>query len=229
MEIVNNRPCIISCGIGNWYPAGIDRLKTNLLFHGYAGDMLLYKDYPPGCPEHSGPGQYNFKVYAFEEAFKQGYKIVIWVDASFWAVRNPMPLLDYVNEHGIYSFKSGYSLAETATDALCEYANVNRNDLTIVSEFATGLVGINIENPRGIEFFMQWKKYMEDGMFGGHRFHDPADSRSPLFKFSRQDQSAASMILHKMGITTAGEDQDFQAYYGTNYSESQLIFFIQGI
>jgi hypothetical protein len=55
-----------------------------------------------------------------------GYKVVVWADASFWCVRQPMPLFDYVNDNGLYFFKSGYSLAETATDKLLEYAGVKK-------------------------------------------------------------------------------------------------------
>ena len=94
---------------------------------------------------------------------------------------------------------------------------------------ATGLVGINIDNPLGKHFFEQWFQYMKDGMFGGNRVHDLNDSQHPIFKFSREDQSAASMILYKMGVKTAGEDQDFQAYKGTGYNENKILFFIGGL
>jgi hypothetical protein len=229
MDLTSNKACIISVGVGGHYPVGIKRLERSLLFNGWAGEWILKTEYPEGCPKHEGDGQYNFKVYAFEEAFKLNYETVIWCDSSLYAVSNPMPLFDYVNEHGLYFFKSGYSLAETATDRLCNYAGVDRESLVNVSEFATGLIGINIANPNGKTFFTEWKRYMEDGLFGGNRAHDEADSAHPLFRFSRQDQSAASMVLHKMGIKTAGEGMDFQAYKSTNYNPERIIFFIEGI
>lgn len=226
-----HKPIIISCGIGGHYSAGIDRLERSLYYEGWAGDMRFWRnEYPSGhCPPHGGEGQYNFKPYAFENVFDDGYKVACWMDASFYCVRNPMPLFDYVNEHGLYFFKSGYSLAETATDRLCNYAEVTRDELVNVSEFATGLIGINIDNPKGKEFLQMWKRYMLDGMFGGDRFHNLEDSPDPRFKFSRQDQSAASMILHKMGITTCGEDRNFQAYKDTGHDPQNVLFFIGGL
>jgi hypothetical protein len=231
MDLTNNKkPILISAGIGGHYSAGIDRLERSLYYEGFAGDMRFWRNnYPDSCPEHNGDGQYNFKPFCFREVFNEQYKVACWADASFFCVRNPMPLFDYVNEHGLYLFKSGYSLAETATDRLLNYAGVVREELTDVSEFATGLVGINIDNPKGKEFFNLWEQYREAGMFGGNRVHDLNDSYHPLFKFSRQDQSAASMILYKMGITTAGEDMDFQAYKGTNHNPDKVLFFIGGI
>lgn len=225
-----HKPILISCGIGGHYVAGIDRLERSLYYEGWGGDMRFWRnEYPFGCRPHGGDGQYNFKVHCFDEAFLAGKKVAVWADASFWCVKNPMPLFDYVNEHGLYFFKSGYSLAETATDRLCDYAGVTREELIGVSEFATGLVGINIDNPKGSEFMTNWRKYMEDGMFGGNRVRDENDSKHPVFKFSRQDQSAASMILYKMGITTCGEDRDYQAYKDTGYNPEKILFFIGGL
>lgn len=231
MDLTNSKkPAIISAGIGGHYVAGIDRLERSLYYEGWAGDMRFWRnEYPFGCPPHIGDGQYNFKPYCFNEMFLNGYKVVCWMDASFWCVTNPMPLFDYVNEYGIYFFKSGYSLAETATDRLLNYAGVTRDELVNVSEFATGLVGINIDNPKGRGFFENWHQYMQDGMFGGNRTHDINDSADSRFKFSRQDQSAASMILYKMGITTAGEDRDYQAYKGTGHNPDKVLFFIGGL
>jgi len=155
--------------------------------------------------------------------------VVCWMDASFFCVKNPMPLFDYVNEHGLYFFKSGYSLAETATDRLLATAGVSREELYDVPEFATGLVGINIDNPKGKEFFQRWDDYREAGLFGGNRVHDLLDSQHPKFRFSRQDQSAASMILHQMGIKTCGENEDFQAYKNTGHNPEKVLFFIGGL
>jgi len=229
MEL-STKPLIISAGIGGWYAKGIDRLERSLIYHGYPGDFLFWRDqYPPNCPPHN-ENPYAFKPYAFAEAFRRGYKVVLWLDASFWAINNPMPVFDYIQEHGLYLFKSGYSLAQTAPDRLLEYAGVGeREDLKDVPEFATGAVGINIDNPQGKMFFDYWDLMCADDMFKGHRVHNEEDSKHPLFLHARQDQSAASMVLHEMDIRSAGEEEDFVAYYQTPYNALKCIFFINGI
>ena len=226
MELIN-KPCIISCGIGQGYRAGVDRLEQSLQYHGWLGATMFWRDYPEGCPRHEGEGQYNFKLFCFREAFKAGHKIVLWCDASLYCIKDPMPIMDYVNERGLYFFKSGYPLSATATDRLISYARENRIGLVDVPEFATGCVGINIDNPDGKFFFQGWSLYMDNGLFGGSRTHDAIDSADPLFRFSRQDQSAASMALRKMGIKTAGEDKNWCSYYPTETKDT--IFFIKGI
>lgn len=230
MDLTNKKACIISCGVAQGhYHVGIDRLERSLNFVGWAGETILRKEYPPNSPEHGGDNQYNFKVWAFQEAFDKGFEVVLWCDSSLYAVENPMPIFDYINVHGIYCFKSGYSLAETATDKLLNYAGYSREQMMDVSEFATGCLGINISNPKGKEFFQRWKDAMQAGMFGGSRVHDLSDSQHPYFKFSRQDQSNSSMVLYQMGITTCGETEDFVAYKDTGYNASKIIFFVGGI
>lgn len=227
MDLTQNKPIIISCGIGGHYPAGIDRLQRSLIFNGWAGDLLMLKDYPVNSPSHQ-ENPYAFKPYLFNHVFNLGYKVALWLDSSFWAVRNPMPMLDFINDNGLYFFKSGYPLSATATDYLLSVSDEVRENLIDVPEFATGAIGINIENPNGKEFFSRWFNYCDIGAFRGNRSHDENDSKHHLFKFSRQDQSAASMVLHKMGIRNI-DAPEWVAYYGTNYSESDLMFFIGGI
>jgi len=227
MDLINSKPLIISAGIGGWYPAGIDRLERSVIFNGYGGDLMLLKDYPEGCPSHSD-NPYAFKPYLFKKAFDIGYKVVMWVDVSFWATRNPIPMFDFINDNGLYFFKSGYPLSATATDRLLQATGELRESLVDVPEFATGCVGINIDNPKGKEFFDLWWEYCQNGLFIGNRVHSIADSSHPLFQFSRQDQSAASMALHKMGITHI-DAPEWVSYYGTGYNEKDLIWFIGGL
>jgi hypothetical protein len=78
MDFTGTKPIIISCGVGSWYKAGVDRLHTTLLYNGFAGDLLLYKNaYPPNCPSHE-ESPYSFKIYAFREAIKLGYRQILW-------------------------------------------------------------------------------------------------------------------------------------------------------
>lgn len=229
MELSNGKPLIICAGKNGHYSAGIDRLEKTLYYHGYAGDMKFWRnEFPDGCPENIGDGQYNFKIHCFKDAFLNGYKVVLWVDSSFWAVKNPMPIFDYINENGLFFFKTGCSLAQTATDKLLNYSKLIREDLIDVPEFAGGIIGINYDNPNGRMYFDSMCEYMDAGMFGGSRSHDINDSPHPLFRFSRHDQSASSTILHKMGIVSMGEEKNWVEYKGEKNSES-VIFFIGGI
>lgn len=90
MDLTQNKPIIISAGIGGHYVAGIDRLERSLYYEGWAGDMKFWRnEYPFGCPEHAGDGQYNFKPFCFRDVFEHGRKVCVWADASFFVYATP--------------------------------------------------------------------------------------------------------------------------------------------
>jgi hypothetical protein len=227
MDLTLNKPCIISAGIGGWYAAGIDRMERSLIFHGYGGDMLFWRnEYPPDCPPHD-INPYAFKIYAFREAFRRGYKIVMWLDCSFWAVRNPMPILDIVNDKGVFAFRSGYNCAQTCTDLLLNEAGYTRDEAEQLPEIATGIVGINISNPDGKKVFDLWSEYCDKGLFVNDRNYNSNESTDPRYVHGRQDQSAFSMAVHKAGVKF--DYQDYVSYYGTGYNPDKLTFWIGGL
>jgi len=230
MDLTGIKPVIISCGVGGWYAAGIDRMERSLIYHGYGGDMLFWRDeYPEGCPPHN-ENPYAFKIYAFREAFKRGYKIVVWLDCSFWAIKNPMPILDIINEHGLFAFRSGYNCAETCPDNLLYDVGITRDVAEQIPETATGIVGINIDNPNGKKVFEYWEDFCNRGLFINSRFHNPNESADPRFKFGRQDQSAFSMALYKAGVEF--NYVDYVSYYDHSNplkNSDKAFFYIGGL
>jgi hypothetical protein len=227
MDLTNSKPCIISCGVDGWYKAGVERLERSLIFNGYAGDMLLWKDdYPPHSPSHA-ENPYAFKIYAFEEAIRRNGKIICWLDASFWAIKNPMLIMDIIVDRGVFAFRSGYNCAQTCPDNLLSVAGISRDEAEQIPETATGIVGLNIDNPDGKAVFETWKEYCKAGLFKNSRTHNSLESADPRYLHGRQDQSAFSMALYKNNVNFLY--QDYVAYYNTNYNPEKCYFFIGGL
>jgi len=210
MDKIGNT-CIISVGVGGWYAQGVSRLEKSLIFHGYAGQVLTWKDeYPEGCPTHE-ENPYALKIFAFNEAFKRGYKCVMWVDASFWAIKNPHHIFDIINENGVFAFRNGYNCANTCTDNLLNYAGFSRDKAEHLPEIAGGMIGINIDNPDGKKVFKEWSKMCEMGLFKNSRAHNSDESQDPRYLHGRQDQSALSMAIHMNKIEFCYEN--YVSYY----------------
>ena len=230
MDLTGTKPLIINCGIHGWYAAGSERLERSLNFNGYSGEARYWRDELPfNCQPHS-ENPYAFKIAAFREAFASGYKIVMWLDCSFWAIQNPMPIFDIINEHGVFAFRSGYNCAQTVTDRLLADVGITRDEAELIPETATGIVGLNIDNPKGQAVFNHWADFCDRGLFVNSRVHNPAESSDPRFLFGRQDQSAFSMALYKANVSFLYED--YVAYYnGGNpgMDAKKCIFFIGGI
>lgn len=227
MELTKAKICIINAGIGNWYATGTRRLKRSLNEVGFAGDILCWEDmYPPNSDSHENV-PYYFKIAAFEWALYRGYTHVLWCDSSFWAIKDPMPIFDIINDQGYYMFSTGYNMAETINDHALATLNINRNDVEPFTEWATGCIGINFENPIGRNLYKLWKDYMDMGLSIGSRNHDN-QSFDPRFKFHRQDQSCWSLACYQLKVINE-KGLDYVAYYGTGYDPEKCIFFIRGI
>lgn len=230
MDMTGIKPVIISCGVGGWYAAGIDRMERSLIHHGYAGDFLLYRnEYPPNCPTHE-ENPYAFKIAAFREAYRRGYRIIKWLDCSFWAIKNPMLIFDIINEHGIFAFRSGYNLAQTAPDNLLAEIGITRDEAEHIPETASGIVGLNLDNPDGLKVFEYWAELCDNGFFKNSRTHNPNESSDPRFLFGRQDQSALNAAMYKAGVNFLYED--YVAYYNEGkpgYNPDKCYYFIGGL
>lgn len=221
------KSCIVSVGNGGWYKKGIDRLEKSLNYVGYSGNTLFYRDeLPIDSPNHI-ENPYAFKLYAIDEAINKGYTHILWLDASFWAVRNPAEMFDYINERGWHLFRTGYNLAQSCNDRILEYAGINRDKAETITEWATGCIGLNFENQQTVDLYNRWKQYMNDGMFRGSRLHDNQSS-DQRFLFHRQDQSGFSCAVFEKGITMPN-NPEFVAYYGTPHNTERIIFFIRGL
>jgi len=229
MDLTGNKAVIISAGVNGWYPAGVRRLVRTLNFEGWGGSILTWEDYPPNCPKHDDI-PYYIKIAAFEEAIKQGYTHILWVDSSFWAIKNPMPIFDLISDKGVVGFRTGYNMAETSSDAALNHFGFTRDEAELLPEIASGLCGIRTDNPDGKKVYELWKESMDLGLSRNNRVHDINDSPDPRMKFARQDQTLWALSIHKCGLNI--DDMDFVAYYNgdkTGYNKEKCIFYIGGI
>lgn len=222
-----NKAVIINCGISHWYGIGSRRLEKSLNFVGWAGQTLIWADeYPPNSYKHEDY-PYYMKIAAFEEAIKQGFTHILWCDSSMWAVSNPVKMFDIISEQGYYFFSSGYNLAQSVNDTALAAVGLDRDNAEQVNEWASGLVGIRIDNPDGKKLYERWKELMDAGLSKGSRLHDNQSS-DKRFLFHRQDQSCLSLAAWQLGLSNT-KGLDMVSYKNTGYNPEQIIFFIESL
>jgi hypothetical protein len=216
------KACIINAAIGSWYPQGQRRLKESLIFHGFNWDILTWLDWPRNGFDKSC--NYNVKASAFEEAIIRGYTHILWLDCSVWSVKDPNPIFDIINETGYYFWSNCYNCAQECSDKCLEYFGVDRDLAEQWPIASTSMFGVNITNPIGKQFIDEFIQSAKDAVFSGSRFHDNQSS-DKRFLHHRQDQSAASIILNRLGckIHEAGE---YSAYYEPNKPQSETAIFL---
>lgn len=219
----SNKACIINVALGAWYPQGQKRLVNSLNLHGWNWDVLTWTDWPNDNYDKSCP--YNAKASAFEEAINKGYTHILWLDCSVWAVTDPNPIMDIINNEGYYIGQSGYNCAQTCSDKCLEYFEVTRDEAEEMKDCHSGVMGVYTSNPTGKEFIEKFIQAGKDGAFMGSRLHDN-QSQDPRFLFHRQDQSCASILSSKLGmkLSVFGE---MVAYYPEKIEN--VIFALRGM
>lgn len=210
---------ILNVGVGNWYPRGTERLVRSLNYHGWEHDIMTFNRWPNLYFEQSSP--YHLKASGFIEAINAGYKKIIWMDCSAWALKTPLPILNVLNEQGYYFQKSGYNCAQTCNDFSLKYFGIDRDTAEGYADTSTGVFGVNLDNPQAKEFIERWLQSCRDGVFLGSRLHDN-QSTDPRFLFHRQDQSAASLIINKMQLNQHNFGE-YVSYYSPDMPESVCV------
>jgi len=195
--------CIINVIIGNKtekqqsYAAKQGRLRNSVEKH-FDGKFLSWTGFPND--NYNKENAYNVKAAAFEEAIRQGYTQILWLDAPMVALQDVNPLFDHIEKDGYIAVKNtSWNCAQTVSDACLEYFKVSRDDAEKIPEIATSIIGVDVKHPNGKKLIKTFIQACKDGAAAGSRFHDN-QSQDPRFKFHRQDQSVFSLSAHKHGL-----------------------------
>ncbi len=195
---------IINSAVGEWWTHGQDRLRKSLIDVGYDGDVMFFKNEQING-FYNPDNVYTTKAAALHEAIQYGYKYILWVDCSFWAIKNPKGVFDKIKkEHG-YFLKSGYNCAQTTNDKAAKLSGYTHDELELLPELWSCMFGFDMTFGPSRILANQFLAYMVQGAAEGDREHNAAECSDPRFMFSRQDQTALSLAFHTCGWKTLNE------------------------
>jgi hypothetical protein len=217
--------CIVNAYIGStgWYQKGAARLKSSVYKHG-AIDLVQYHNHPindiydPEC-------HYTIKAAALKSAVDEGYRSLLWADCSMICQQSTDPIFELIEKDGIYCETNGFNAAQECSDKCLNYYGISRDEAENIPMCSSGLIGFDIHLEIGISFYEMFIQAAIDGIFSGSRQHDN-QSQDHRFMHHRQDQSAASIILYKLGYKPH-ELGKYLAY--SNGVTDNTIFVCQGM
>jgi hypothetical protein len=219
--------CIVTCGLGQWYPRGMDRARESFAEHGWHGGVLHFRDvYPPGSPPFETYG-YAFKPYALFEAARLGYRYLLWLDASIWAVRPLEPVFEKIAEDGHLLFRNcnGASLGEWCRDDALFPLGLTREQSFDVPEVTTSLIGLDASLDGTKSFLHHWMGYAYDGitfpLFPRSNVNNEC-SKHMRVRGHRYDQTAGSLIAHRLRMKLS-EMPKLYAYFEHKTEDSILV------
>ena len=210
--------CIITlANNARLYRKGQDRLLQSLV-NNFDGDVLAFtSEDQVGAPRHD-ENPYAFKPYCFYEALKQGYKQVLWLDSSVWAVSNLQPIFDILQNEGYFMLDSGFYIKDWINDGCLNYFNLKIEQLITHKLFLAGLFGLNCNHPKSREFLLKWKNAADSGAFIGS------------WQNHRHDMTCGSVIANKLGMKYL-QAEYYSSYIGSEYQapNETSYFHLQGM
>ncbi len=202
-----NSKVVMNFAVGTgWYSRGQQRLKDSLIHHGVDCAHMLYTRYPQGCPTHNEI-PWGFKLWSFREAIRRGHRYALWCDAAVWAVRDLTPVFDHIGEHGHFFLTyHDFDCDQTGNDNCLEHFGLTREEAAGIESIYACIMGLDLHNPRSLEFLEKWEEAMNAGCFNGDGKEGAQDGSGPRYRFHRHDQVTASIIIKQleMSVTDAG-------------------------
>jgi hypothetical protein len=201
------------------FPAGIARIRADLQRNGFTGSIITWeKDFPIGSPTQQ-QAHGAFKPFCFYDAAKAGHNLVMWFDASIRVKQRIEPLFEIIREKGYLICREKHTVGEYCTDAALKTLAVTREEALQMQSCRSGVLGLNLRNPRSAEFLRQWRDRALDGVtFPGPKWSGVLGwprtaSDDPRVKGHRCDQTAASVIALKLGMNEWMDEEGFSAYF----------------
>lgn len=211
--------CIVSFAnqTGN-YIRGLARLVDSLKGN-FDGDVLAFTNEESiGAPKHKD-NPYAFKVYAIQAAIDAGYKHILYLDSSVFAIKNVLPVFDVIEEEGYFMQEAGHYVGNWCNDVTLDYFGLQRDEAMEMLMYGNaGMLGLNMNEVISQDFFAQWKQSMLDGMFIGS------------WSNHRHDMTCGSIIANKLGMKykSGNEWLQYAGVYEPTANDT-IIFKAQGI
>lgn len=206
--------CIVTVGVGDWYPRGISRLQESIQKVGFDGDFVPFiNTYPPNCPPHSTV-PYAFKPCAFEAMRQRGYENVMWLDASFWAIAPFHNMFDIIEKDGHLMVDADHFIGIWSSDKVLESFNLTRDMAMSMKMFLAGGFGLSFKSERSNKFLDKWLDRSKDGFsfIGKWDNKDRSVSNDPRCHGHRHDMTVGSILAHELKMSYF-KVNTFMAYY----------------
>jgi hypothetical protein len=221
--------CIVNFS-NDYFVKGQDRLVKSLQENNYLGDIITFNHYEQVGSKTHQQVPYQFKVYAIEKARQMGYDVVLYCDASLYAIKDVMPVIYHIIEKGYLLEYCGFKAGQYSTDLCLNEFGLTRDDAMNIKLYSAGFTGLNFKNEKTIQFFDRWFKLAkeEKTFIGDWNNNNKQCSQDERCLGHRHDQTVASILSHILGLNKI--NPTFMQYIFDNTEiKTETIFPCRGI
>ena len=164
---IDSSRCVICyCSLNDRYVAGMERLINSLRNSGFSGDIVYRIG---GWPNMNCGGivlcdtPYAFKVSAFEEALRLGYKQALWLDITAVVLSNLNHVFEQIKKNGAYFRNSFFDFAKEniISPTLAEAYQMSWDEIRSIPHRAAGVLGFDLERSDVRALIADWHQLAE--------------------------------------------------------------------
>jgi hypothetical protein len=200
----SDRPFLVSVAFGEPYVTLQRRLSATC--EKYDMPYRIWQKEPDGSRPHR-KSPYGFKLYAIQQAIKEGHKKIIWADSAVYIVKDPNPFVELLKDNEVLFLIGGDRLFEYVNDKTLNEFNYTRTCIgTKKLELVSGsLFAFDFNSDLACRFFEDWLSFEKRGFF-----LPDGQQADGIFREHRNDEAVASLLLDFYGIRPLNAYEYFQ-------------------
>lgn len=191
--------CIVNVATG---PRYVDMQKRLIANFGKEMAITWTDSLPYGCTTHELT-PYAFKAHAVKYAITQGFDTVIWMDSSVVPVRPLDPLWELIESRGYWiSNNPPFNCGQFTADSALGPLGITREEAFAIPHVIGTAFGLDFRHDIAHRFFNELLWLADDGRAfrGPWTNHNGEASADPRVRGHRHDQTAMSVIAHRLGM-----------------------------
>ena len=211
---------------------GSARMREALTKYGAGAEFLAWINrLPEGSPPHKA-FPYAFKAWAILAAAERGFSSILWMDSSILPIRDMEPLWEKIERDGYFLGNNGWSNGQWTPDAAYPALDISREENWKVKHCVAGVIGLDLRHAIAVDFASEYQRLSTTEAFRGpvwnanHPQHGKRPGAAPCgppeVMGARHDQTAASVIAHKLGMELT-DPPEFFCYRGGETERTVIV------
>ena len=170
------------------YSAGIKRLVSHMMNSDFKGHILYRIGGWPNTEEGDltlAHVPYAFKVCAFREAKRLGYKRAFWLDSPAIPAVSLNDVFKHIEQNGYFVIQNEHTVGPYMSERAASAFGLTLAETAHIPSCQAGMFGVDFANKKAAQVIDLWYKAAKD---------------KDAFYSERSDQSALSVILYQLGL-----------------------------